>query len=119
MSATTKFKIESIYNGEKSINRIERELTVSSDKVKDMLLLHCAMYNIGAITKLINKKQYLSDYRRWLKFNRTNIVYILKCKSISLYRKCLLLGGCISPVMIAKLDVLRRKRIAANSVIGS
>ena len=65
----------------KSINRIERELTVSSDKVKDMLLLHCAMYNIGAITKLINnnvKKQYLSDYRRWLKFNRTNIVYILK-----------------------------------------
>ena len=122
LSATTKFKIESIYNGEKSINRIERELTVSSDKVKDMLLLHCAMYNIGAITKLINnnvKKQYLSDYRRWLKFNRTNIVYILKCKSISLYRKCLLLGGCISPVMIAKLDVLRRKRIAANSVIGS
>ena len=80
------------------------------------------MYNIGAITKLINnnvKKQYLSDYRRWLKFNRTNIVYILKCKRISLYRKCLLLGGCISPVMIAKLDVLRRKRIAANSVIGS
>ena len=82
LSATTKFKIESIYNGEKSINRIERELTVSSDKVKDMLLLHCAMYNIGAITKLINnnvKKQYLSDYRRWLKFNRTHNVRVFHC----------------------------------------
>lgn len=119
LSATTRFRIESVYNVEKSINRIEKELTVSGDNVMDMLLLHRAMYNIGAITKLLNnnvKKQYLSDYKRWLKFNRANIARILSSKRISTYRKCLLLGGCISPSLMAQLDVWRRKKIAADSV---
>lgn len=121
LSATTKFRIESVYNGEKSINRIENELTVSGDDVSDMLLLHRAMYNIGAITKLINnnvKAQYISDYKRWMKFNRANIVRILRSKRISMYRKCLLLGGCLSPSLMAQLDVWRRKKISANSVTG-
>lgn len=122
LSATTKFRIESVYNGEKSINRIENELTVSEDDISDMLLLHQAMYNIGAITKLINnnvKKQYLADYKRWLKFNRGNIVRILRSRRISMYRKCLLASGCISPSLMARLDVWRRKRIAAESVMGN
>ena len=121
LSATTKFRIESVYNGEKSINQIENELTVSGDDVNDMLLLHRSMYNIGAITKLINnnvKKQYLSDYKRWLKFNRRNIVGILCSKRISMYRKCLLLGGCVSPALMARLDVWRRKKISVDSVTG-
>lgn len=121
LSATTKFRIESVYNGEKSINRIENELTVLGDDVSDMLLLHRAMYNIGAITKLINnnvKAQYISDYKRWMKFNRANIVRILRSKRISMYRKCLLLGGCLSPSLMAQLDVWRRKKISANSVTG-
>lgn len=121
LSATTKFRIESVYNGEKSIDRIENELTVSGDNVRDMLLLHRAMYNIGAITKLLNnnvKEQYLSDYKRWLKFNRANITRILSSKIISMYRKFLLLGGCASPSLMARLDVWRRKKIAADSVTG-
>ena len=122
LSATTMFRIKSIYNGEKAINRIEKELTVSSSDVSDMLLLHRAMYNIGAITKLINndaKKRYLPDYKRWMQFNRSNIVRLLKDKKVSLYRKCLLLGGCVSPRIIAKLDFWRRKKIAEDSVSGS
>ena len=121
LSATTKFRIESVYNGEKSINRIENELTVSGDDVNDMLLLHRAMYNIGAITKLINNKvkaQYISDYKRWMKFNCANFMRILRSKRISMYRKCLLLGGCLSPSLMARLDVWRRKRIAVDSVTG-
>lgn len=121
LSATTKFRIESVYNGEKSIDRIENELTVSGDNVRDMLLLHRAMYNIGAITKLLNnnvKEQYLSDYKRWLEFNRANITRILSSKRISMYRKFLLLGGCASPSLMARLDVWRRKKIAADSVTG-
>ena len=121
LSATTKFRIESVYNGEKSIDRIENEITVSGDNVRDMLLLHRAMYNIGAITKLLNnnvKEQYLSDYKRWLKFNRANITRILSSKRISMYRKFLLLGGCASPSLMARLDVWRRKKIAADSVTG-
>lgn len=121
LSATTKFRIESVYNGEKSIDRIENELTVSGDNVRDMLLLHRAMYNIGAITKLLNnnvKEQYLSDYKRWLKFNRANITRILSNKRVSMYRKFLLLGGCASPSLMARLDVWRRKKIAADSVTG-
>lgn len=121
LSATTKFRIESVYNGEKSIDRIENELIVLGDNVRDMLLLHRAMYNIGAITKLLNnnvKEQYPSDYKRWLKFNRANIARILSSKRISMYRKCLLLGGCVSPSLMAQLDVWRRKKIAADSVTG-
>lgn len=121
LSATTKFRIESVYNGEKSINRIANELTVSGEDVSDMLILHRAMYNIGAITKLINnnvKKQYLADYKRWLSFNRANIVNVLNSKRISMYRKCLLLGGCLSPSLMARLDVWRRKKISVNSVTG-
>ena len=75
----------------------------------------------GAITKLINnnvKKQYLADYKRWLSFNRANIVNVLNSKRISMYRKCLLLGGCLSPSLMARLDVWRRKKISVDSVTG-
>lgn len=51
-SATTKFKNESVYNGEKSIDRIEYNLTVRSKGTSHMLLLHRSMYYIGAIVKL-------------------------------------------------------------------
>lgn len=119
MSATTKFNIKSIYNGEQALDMIEKDFAEHSEELDSMMLLHRAMYNIGAIVKLINnnkKREYKEDYTRWMSFNRENIIKIVKSRYISLYRKGLLLGGCTSPRLMAFLDKVRRKRIASNSV---
>ncbi len=119
LSATTKFNIESVYNGEKALDIIESNLIERSEELNYMMLLHRSMYNIGAIVKIINnnkKNEYRKDYVRWLNFNRKNIKKIVKSKYISVYRKMLLLGGCISPKIIAFLDIIRRKRIVDSSV---
>lgn len=119
MSATTKFNIESVYNGEKALNIIENGFVEHSEELDAMVLLHRAMYNIGAIVKIINnnkKDEYKEDYVRWLSFNRKNIFKIIKSGYIPLYRKGLLLGGCVSPRLMAFLDIIRRKRIATDSV---
>lgn len=57
-SATTKFKLDSIYNGERAIDRIEKGLKVDSEGIQHMLLLHRAIYYIGAIVKLEEHKKY-------------------------------------------------------------
>ena len=119
MSATTKFNIKSIYNGEQALNMIENSFAEHSEELDDMMLLHRAMYNFGAVVKIINnnkKSEYKENYTRWMSFNRKNIIKIVKSRYISLYRKGLLLGGCVLPRLIALLDTVRRKRIAANSV---
>lgn len=118
-SATSKFKIDSVYNGEKSINEIERDLPRKTKSIEMMLILHRSMYSIGAITKLIQNhvvSDYRTDYRRWLKYIRSNILKILLSNEVSMYRKGLLLGGCISPSVMEKLNEVRRRRIFSASV---
>lgn len=126
-SATSKFKIDSVYNGEKSINEIERDLPRKTKRdlprktksVEMMLILHRSMYSIGAITKMIQNhvvSDYRTDYRRWLKYIRSNILKILLSNEVSMYRKGLLLGGCISPSVMEKLNEVRRRRISNASV---
>lgn len=118
-SATSKFKIDSVYNGEKSINEIERDLPRKTKSIEMMLILHRSMYSIGAITKLIQNhvvSDYRTDYRRWLKYIRSNILKILLSNDVSMYRKGLLLGGCISPSVMEKLNEVRRRRISSASV---
>lgn len=118
-SVTTKFKIESVYNGEKSIEQIERDLKIDSKGIQHMLLLHRSMYYIGAIVKLEeNKKtgEYRTEYDRWLSFIRKHIGEIISYKDVPMYRKLLLTGGCISPKLMTRLNVWRKERIARNSV---
>ena len=118
-SATSKFKIDSVYNGEKSINEIERDLPRKTKSIEMMPILHRSMYSIGAITKLIQNhvvSDYRTDYRRWLKYIRSNILKILLSNEVSMYRKGLLLGGCISLSVMEKLNEVRRRRISSASV---
>ena len=118
-SATTKFKIESIYNGEISINKIRNDLKINSSDIEHMLLLHQCMYSIGAAVKLEENheiKDFKCDYDRWLTFVRKNICKIISYRDVSLYRKLLLLGGCICPKIMAKLDMKRKKLISDKSV---
>lgn len=118
-SATTKFKIESIYNGERSIERIEENLLFHTEPIQHMLLLHRSMYYIGAIVKLEEYgmvKKYYNDYKRWLSFIRKHIYQILRYREISIYRKLLLTGGCISPRIMTCLNIARKRKISSSSV---
>ena len=119
-SATTRFNIEKIYNGEKSIQLIEKNLTVNSQKVQTMLKLHLSTFYLGAIVRILShgmKAQYTADYKRWLLYVRKAYPALLKSDEVSLYRKLMLLAGCINPRILTRLDAVRRKRISKNSVI--
>ena len=119
VSATTRFNIEKIYNGLESINRIEADLKVRTPQIDTMLTLHRSMFYLGAAVRLRTAnlvEKYRKEYKQYVSFVRRNYLKLVFKKEVSLYRKCLLLGGCISPRLLAKLDVLRRKRIVAASV---
>lgn len=118
-SATTKFNINKMYNGEKALTLIGDSLTVKNQKVDTMLTLHKSLFCLGAVVKLKANgldKTYASDYKRWRDLVRTNSLKLLSNKDVSLYRKLMLMGGWICPGVMSKLDMARRKRISDNSV---
>lgn len=118
-SATTVFDIHKINNGEKSILRIKNTLRLNSRLIDDMIVLHLSVYYLGAIVNLINyhqKNEYISEYKKWMQYVRKHLWKLLGNSNVSLYRKCMLLGGACFPEIIAKLDVIRRKRIVKNSI---
>lgn len=120
-SATSVFDIQKIYNGEKSIDIIEKNLIIHSDRVNMMLVLHRSNFYIGAVVKIVEqkrKKDFPKEYRQWLKYVRCHWFTIVKRKDVSTYRKLLLLCGCVSPQWLAKLDMARRKKIVEKSVVG-
>ncbi|MEN8078825.1 glycosyltransferase [Clostridioides difficile] len=118
-SATTKFNIEKIYNGEKALENIRKQLIINSTKINTMLDLHMLLFYLGAIVKIrMNhlEKENNYDYKRWISYLRHNTFKLLSKNEISLYRKFMLIGGCISPWIMMKLDLYRRKKISKNSV---
>ena len=118
-SATTKFDINKIYNGEKALKAIRKQLIISSSKVNTMLNLHLCTFYLGAIVRIKSnnlEKEYSQDYKRWKSYIRHNTIKFTFNLEISIYRKLLLFGGCVSPWLMMKLDTVRRRRISANSV---
>ena len=118
-SATTLFKIEKYYNGEKSLNLIGEKINLNNDYIKSMYLLHISTFYLGAIVKIIEnnkKKEYKKEYKTWKKSLRDNLLYIIKSKYISLYRKIMLITGGICPYIIATLDKRRQKKNLKQSV---
>lgn len=118
-SATTKFDINKIYNGEIALEKIRKNLIIDSDKINTMHKLHMCVFSLGALVKIKAnglEKEYLKDYKRWKLYIRHNVWKFTFNRDISIYRKLLLLGGCISPWIMMKLDSTRRKHISANSV---
>jgi len=118
-SACTKFNIESIYNGEKSLKQIKESFIISSANVETMYKLHVSMYCAGAVVRLLShrlKKQYIDDYRRWMHSVRRNLPGLMVKKEVSGYRKLLLLGVATCPNVVMLMDNVRRSRNFNNSV---
>ncbi len=120
-SATTKFSIENLRNGWKSLNCIEKSMRLQDRQIDVMLLLHKCNFSIGAVTRIGAagvKLKYIEEYKYWLHYVRENTIKLIFEKNIRIYRKMLLICGCLSPALLTRLDVLRRDRIAKRSVKG-
>lgn len=118
-SATTKFDINKLYNGEKALNNIRKKLIINSPKVNTMLNLHLCLFSLGALVKIKSnrlEKEYLKDYKRWKSYLLHNSLRLIIKGDIPVYRKILLFGGVLSPWLLMKLDTTRRRHISANSV---
>lgn len=118
-SATTRFNIDKFRNGEKSLDIIKGDITVTNKKTEEMYILHKSLFSLGAMVQIIGngvKKKYQDDYLRYKRYLRNNLNTVLKSKYISVYRKCLILSGTLFPWLISKMDVRRRKKIAKESV---
>lgn len=92
---------------------------MESDKINSMWNLHMCLFSLGAITRMKSNhidKVYKDDYVHWKEYIKTNIITVLKRKDISKYRKIMLLVGLAFPGLIAKIDVIRRKKISTISV---
>ena len=118
-SATTRFNLEKIYNGEKALETIRKQLTIKNKKINTMITLHFSLFYLGAIVKI--KANYLEkknkhDYIRWKSYLRRNTLQLLIKKEVSFYRKIMLVGGCLSPWTMMRLDTSRRRHISKNSV---
>ena len=117
-SATTKFDIQKMYNGEKALNKIKKEITIHSELIDEMFDLHMALFCLGAITRIINvgkKQEFINDYNRWKLILKHKAIKLALAKDVSLYRKMMLCGGFLSPHLLAYLDKKRRKSISNGS----
>ena len=118
-SACTKFNIENFYNGFASLDLIEKNLRIKTKKVKRMLSWHRCQFKMGTVVRIkeVNKvKEYKKYYFESLSYVRKHTFSCLFLKGVSLYKKGLLIGTCLSPWLMAELDKLRRNKIEKQSV---
>lgn len=121
-SATTKFNIEKFYNGEKAINIIKNNLIIKTKRVNDILDYHLCLFSLGAVVRIKaakKEKEYYEEYYHWNNYVKKTAFKFLFSKDLSLYRKLLVICGAISPWIMTKLDIVRRKKIIKNSVINN
>ena len=118
-SATTKFDIDKLRNGERALKIIRQNMVVINDKVDVMYALHMSLFSLGAVIRIKANKQerkFDDDYKHWKKTLKFYARKILFKKEVSMYRKLMLICGYMSPWMMLKLDCVRRRKIVKNSV---
>lgn len=118
-SATSKFNIQKYYNGEKALDDIHKGLVVKDVNVELMMALHKSMFCIGALSQAYAhslQKEYQSDCKHWRTIIKQNLRTLCISNQVSLYRKVLLIVGCLFPGLISKMDMWRRTKIASKSV---
>lgn len=118
-SATTKFNINSLINGNLSIEEIRKNLKLHDDSIEQMLDLHQVLFSMGAVVRIkMNRKEktYKEEYKKFRDYLHKNTLKFVFKRQVPLYRKGLLIGTCLCPSFMAWLDSYRRRRIALRSV---
>lgn len=118
-SACTKFNINNFYNGSSSIDIIEANLKIRTAKVLGMLGWHRCQFKMGTVVRIKEANlvaEYKDYYNESLTYVRKHTWECLFLSGVSLYKKALLIGTCVCPSLMAKLDRLRRRNIESRSV---
>lgn len=118
-SATTKFNIEKLRNGERALKTIRENMIIVNDKIDTMYELHMALFSLGALVRIKGNKKdgnLDNDYKHWKKTLEIYTRKIVFKKEVSIYRKLMVICGYISPWIMLKLDSARRKKIVKNSI---
>ena len=118
-SATTKYDIHKINNGEKSLKIVADMIDMDDDYVRAMYVLHLSMFYCGAIANTIEKKEvnhYKDNYVAWRQYLKSNKIFILKNKYISRYRKLIVIGTIYFPHVISFMNLKRNQRKIKCSV---
>lgn len=118
-SATTKFNIRSLINGDLAIEEIRKNLRINSTIIDRMLELHKCLFSMGAVVRIkanCKDKEYSQEYKRFKTYLHEHAPKFIFSHDVSLYHRGLLLGTYFCPILMAWLDLLRRKRIASVSV---
>ena len=118
-SATTKFNIRSLINGDLAIEEIRKNLRINSTIIDRMLELHKCLFSMGAVVRIkanCKEKEYSQEYKRFKTYLHEHAPKFIFSHDVSLYHRGLLLGTYFCPILMAWLDLLRRKRIASVSV---
>ena len=118
-SACTKFNLEKMKNGLKSIDTIQNDLIIRTPKVLRMIEFHRCQFYMGIVVRMQAAsmvKEYQEYYDECISYVREHVCSCMNQKGASLYKRSLLVGTAICPWIMAKLDIWRRNRIKANSV---
>ena len=118
-SATSKFDVSKLKNGEKALELISQDLRFEDKSIHLMLNWHICQFKMGVILRLKEakkEKDYYDYYAESLKYTRRNFLEIVRLSELPIYKRLLILGTAISPALMAKLDIIRRRYISNNSV---
>ena len=117
-SATTKFTIDKFLNGLESLDLIERTLKFHGSYLLNMLDWHKCQFYMGMCVQIQSsgkKNEFKGYFDSSLFYVRKHSFKILFYRGISIYKKMLLIGTCLSPKLMSFLDNHRRSVIARNS----
>lgn len=118
-SATTKYTYQNYINGELAIDKIAADIIIKDAVVTNMLAIHKSLFCMNALSHTYAQgmnKIYIKDCQHWKSVIRKNLLILLRSTQVSLYRKCLVIGGVTFPGIYSKLNTWHRHRNAKLSV---
>ena len=118
-SATSVFAIEKYYNGEKSLQLIKDSLLLQNKRICSVWLYHISLFYLGGMLSLLScgkRTEYKETYNYWRLFLKRHFLKNMFSTAVSLKRRIILSFGTLFPVLTARLNKKRKKRIAMKSV---
>lgn len=108
-SATTKFSIDKMINGEKSLQKIHKIIVNDGEVVNNMWSAHYSLFSVNALLGMLDARTFTATERRlWTARLRNNLVRAMKSDESSHNKLRILIAG-ISPRLLHGMLTLRRK----------
>lgn len=118
-SATTKFNISMYTNNELSLEYIEKDRTIESKKIDDMLKYFRVQLLIGGVSAIYNYSSpsaYYNEFTRWREIIKKDGTWLILHSGISMKYKLKIIIVNLFPRFWAKLAKAKRRYIFNRSV---